>query len=46
MWFVFPVQKVNGLTYLRTSDLFVYYGVINLLDVIGVNLFVHFLWNK
>ena len=35
LWFVFPVQKINGLTYLRTSDLFVYYGLINLLDVVG-----------
>ena len=23
LWFVFPVQTINGLTYLRTSDLFV-----------------------
>ncbi len=44
LWFVFPVQKVNGLTYLKTSDLFVYYGVINLLDVIGVNLFARLLY--
>jgi hypothetical protein len=44
LWFVFPVQKINGLTYLRTSDLFVYYGLINLLDVVGVNLFARVLY--
>ena len=49
LWFVFPVQKINGLTYLRTSDLFIYYGLINLLDVVGVNLFaqaLYFRWVK
>ena len=49
LWFVFPVQTINGLTYLRTSDLFIYYGLINLLDVVGVNLFaqaLYFRWVK
>src|SRR5512143_2487657 len=49
LWFVYPVQKINGLTYLRTSDLFIYYGLINLLDVLGVNLFaraLYFRWVK
>ena len=44
LWFVFPVQKINGLTYLRTSHLLIYYGLINLLDVIGVNLFARVLY--
>jgi hypothetical protein len=49
LWFVFPVQKINGLTYLRTADLIIYYGLINLLDVVGVNLFaraLYFRWVK
>ncbi len=49
LWFVFPVQKINGLTYLRTSDLFIYYGLINLFDVVGLNLFayaLYFRWVK
>ncbi len=49
LWFVFPVQKINGLTYLRTPDLLLYYGIINLLDVVGVNLFarvLYFRWVK
>lgn len=44
LWFVFPVQKINGLTYLRTPDLLVYYGLLNLLDVVGVNLFARVLY--
>jgi hypothetical protein len=44
LWFVFPVQKIHGLTYLRTSDLIVYYGLINLFDVVGVNLFARALY--
>jgi hypothetical protein len=44
LWFVFPVQKINGLTYLRTADLLIYYGLINLLDVFGVNLFARILY--
>ena len=44
LWFVFPVQKIHGLTYLRTPDLLVYYGLINLLDVVGVNLFARALY--
>ena len=49
LWFVFPVQKINGLTYLRTADLLIYYGLINLFDVLGVNLFariLYFRWVK
>lgn len=49
LWFVFPVEKINGLTYLATRDLLIYYGVINVLDVIGVNLFawgLYFRWVK
>lgn len=44
LWFLFPVQKVNGLTYLRTSDLLLYYSLINLFDVVGINLFARFLY--
>ena len=49
LWFVFPVEKIHGLTYMKTSDLFIYYGLINLLDVVGVNLFaraLYFRWVK
>jgi len=49
LWFVFPVQKINGLTYLRTADLLIYYGLINLFDVLGVNFFariLYFRWVK
>jgi hypothetical protein len=44
LWFVFPVLRINGLTYLETSDLILYYSLINLLDVIGVNLFARILY--
>jgi hypothetical protein len=46
LWFVFPVQTIHGLYYLETSDLFIYYGLINLLDVIGINLFARILYFK
>lgn len=46
LWFLFPVQKINGLTYLSTEDLLIYYGLINLQSLIGVNFFVHFLYFK
>jgi hypothetical protein len=49
LWFVFPVEKIHGLTYLKTSDLFIYYGLINVLDVVGVNLLaraLYFRWVK
>ena len=49
LWFVFPVQKIHGLTYLGTPDILIYYGAINVLDVLGVNLFarlLYFRWVK
>ena len=49
LWFAFRVETINGLTYLRTPDIFIYYGLLNLLDVVGVNLFarvLYFRWVK
>lgn len=49
LWFAFRVETINGLTYLRTPDILIYYGLLNLLDVVGVNLFarvLYFRWVK
>lgn len=46
LWFVFPILEINGLTYMSPGDLVTYYCIINLLDLIGVNLFAHFLYFK
>ncbi len=44
LWFVFPVQKIRGLTYLETPHLILYYIILNLLDVGGIILFAQLLY--
>jgi hypothetical protein len=46
LWFAFPVQKINGLTYLRPNDLILYYFIINFNDIAGVLLFSHIIYFK
>jgi len=46
LWFVFPVEKIHGLTYLRRNDLILYYIIINFNDIAGVLLFSHFIYYK
>lgn len=46
LWFVFPVEKIHGLTYLRQNDLILYYIIINFNDVAGVLLFSHIIYYK
>ena len=46
LWFAFPVEKINGLTYLRRNDLILYYNIVNFNDIAGVLLFSHFIYYK
>lgn len=44
LWFAFPVEKINGLTYLRRNDLILYYFIVNFNDIAGVLLFSHIIY--
>jgi hypothetical protein len=46
LWFAFPVEKINGLTYLRRNDLILYYNIVNFNDIAGVLLFTHIIYYK
>jgi|WetSurSiteA1Bulk_404760.scaffolds.fasta_scaffold01795_2 hypothetical protein len=46
LWFVFPVEKINGLTYLRRNDLILYYIIVNFNDIAGVLLLSHIIYYK
>jgi hypothetical protein len=46
LWFAFPVEKINGLTYLRRNDLIFYYAIVNFNDIAGVLFFSHILYYK
>ena len=46
LWFAFPVEKINGLTYLRRNDLVLYYFIVNFNDIAGVLLFSHIIYYK
>lgn len=46
LWFVFPIERINGLTYMSDRDLMTYYGIINLLDVVGVSLLIRYFYFK
>jgi hypothetical protein len=44
LWFIFPVQKTRGLTYLEPAHLITYYSMINFLDVIWIVLLARLLY--
>jgi hypothetical protein len=46
LWFVFPVQKIHGLTYLQTPHLILYYVIINFLDIAGIVVFAYLLYYR
>jgi hypothetical protein len=46
LWFVFTVENVNGMTYLRRNDLILYYIIVNFNDIAGVLLFSHIIYYK
>jgi hypothetical protein len=46
LWFAFPVEKINGLTYLKGNNLIYYYIIINFQDIIGVLFFTHIVYYK
>lgn len=46
LWFAFPVEKINGLTYLKGNNLIYYYVIINFQDIIGVLFFAHIVYYK
>jgi hypothetical protein len=46
LWFAFPVEKINGLTYLRQNDLILYYNIVNFNDIVGVLIFSHLIYYK
>jgi hypothetical protein len=46
LWFIFPVQKINGLSYLRTNDLIFYYTIINFVDIIVLMTLTKYIYFK
>ena len=46
LWFVFPVERINNLTYMQTSHLIIYYNIINLMSIVGVIVFSQFLYYR
>jgi hypothetical protein len=46
LWFAFPVEKINGLTYLSQNDLILYYTIVDFNDIAGVLLFSHIIYFK
>jgi hypothetical protein len=46
LWFMFPVQRIHGLTYLQTPHLILYYIIINLLDIGFIILFAALLYYR
>lgn len=44
LWFVFPVEKINGLTYMSRNNLILYYLIVNFNDIAGVLIFSHFIY--
>jgi hypothetical protein len=46
LWFAFPVEKINDLTYLGQNDLILYYIIVNFNDIAGVLLFSHIIYYK
>ncbi len=46
LWFVFPVETINNLTYLQTTHLIIYYNIINLMSIVGVILFSQILYYR
>ena len=46
LWFAFPVEKINGMTYLSRNDLILYYIIVNFNEIAGVLLFSHIIYYK
>jgi hypothetical protein len=46
LWFAFPVEKINGLSYLRRNDLILYYIIVDFNDIAGVLLFSHIIYYR
>ncbi|RQV92092.1 hypothetical protein EH221_12485 [bacterium] len=46
LWFVFPVETINNLTYLQTSHLIIYYNIINFMSIVGVIVFSQILYYR
>ncbi len=46
LWFAFPVETINGLTYLKGNSLIYYYLIVNLLDIAGVLYASHIIYYK
>lgn len=44
LWFAFPVEKINGLTYFSEKGLILYYLIINFNDIAGVFLLSHLVY--
>jgi hypothetical protein len=46
LWFAFPVEKINGLTYLLGNNLIYYYIIVNFMDIAGIIFFSHIVYYK
>ncbi len=46
LWFAFPVEKINGLTYLQGNNLIYYYLIVNFMDIAGILFASHTIYYK
>ena len=46
LWFAFPIQEINNLTYMQTSHLIFYYIIINFMSIVGVLIFSQLLYYR
>lgn len=44
LWFAFPVEKINGLTYLAGNNLIYYYLIVNFMDIAGILFLSHIIY--
>jgi hypothetical protein len=46
LWFAFPVEIINGLTYLMGNNLIYYYIIVNFIDIAGILFISHLVYYK
>ena len=46
LWFAFPVEVKNGLSYLVGNNLIFYYVIVNFMDIVGILLLSHIIYYR
>ena len=46
LWFAFPVEEINGLTYLMGNSLIFYYLIVNFMDIVGILFLSHVVYYR